>query len=79
MDGPASTEVSEEEVRKAVLLAGKIKTKTLLSKFKGRLTYPSQKARFADNVKRLCDIVDDFGEKWLVLKEAFRGGLKVPK
>lgn len=72
-------DISEEDVRKAVLLSGKIKTKTLLSQFKAQLTNPVQKARFAEIVKKLCDIVDELGEKWLVLKEAFRGGLRVPK
>ncbi len=60
-------------------MAGKVKTKHLINKFKARLTDPQQKSRFAQIVKKLGKIVDEHGEKYLVLKDEYRGGLKIPK
>ena len=71
--------VEEEEVRKALLVLGKPKTKTLINKFKGRLVDQQQKARFAQILKKLARIVEEHGEKYLVLKDEYRGGLKPPK
>jgi len=71
--------VEEEEVRKALLLSGKIKAKQLAVKFKHRLTDPQQKARFAQMIKKLAKIVEEHGEKLLSLKDEFRMGLKAPK
>jgi hypothetical protein len=61
--------IEEEEVRMALLLAGKIKTQNLVNKFKTRLTDEVQKARFAKLVKKLGKIVEEGGSKYLVLKD----------
>ncbi len=73
------TPVDEEEVRKALLVLGKAKTKTFVNKFKAQLVDEEQKARFAKIVKKLARIVDEHGERYFVLKDEYRGGLKGPK
>ena len=71
--------MEEEEVRKALLLANKIKTQNLVNKFKTRLTDKAKKARFAQIVKKLGRIVEEHGEKYLVLKDEYKAGLKPPR
>ena len=51
----------------------------LVKKFKTRLFDKQQKARFAQMVKKFGTIVEEHGEKYLVLKEEYRGGLKLGK
>jgi len=63
---------SEEEVRKALLLSGKTTTKALVKKFKSRLNDKTAKARFAQLVKKLGKIVEEHGEKLLILKEEYK-------
>lgn len=75
----SNTDVDEEEVRKILLTSGKIKTKNLINKFKSRLTDQRQKARFAQIVKKIGEIVEELGEKYLILKHEYRGGLKIGK
>eukprot|EP01114_Cavostelium_apophysatum_P014169 TRINITY_DN3604_c0_g1_i1.p1 TRINITY_DN3604_c0_g1~~TRINITY_DN3604_c0_g1_i1.p1 ORF type:complete len:508 (+),score=194.21 TRINITY_DN3604_c0_g1_i1:173-1525(+) len=72
-------DIEEEEVRKILLTSGKIKTKQLVNKFKARLTEPKQKAKFAQIVKKIGEIVEELGEKYLTLKPEYRRGLKAPK
>jgi len=74
-----SEELDEEEVRNALLVLGKAKTKTLVNKFKTQLTNEAQKGRFAKILKKLARIVEEHGEKYFVLKDEYRGGLKGPK
>jgi uncharacterized protein YutD len=69
--------VDEEEVRKALLLSGKIRTQQLINKFKNKFALDkSNKARFAQIVKKLGRIIDEHGEKYIVLKDEYRAGLK---
>jgi uncharacterized protein YutD len=68
--------VDEEEVRKALLLSGKIKTQALIKKFKNKFADKANKARFAQIVKKLGRIIDEHGEKYIVLKDEYRAGLK---
>jgi len=71
--------ITEDEVKKALLLSGKIKTKQFVKRFKSRILDKSKKAAFSKIVKKLGRIVDEHGEKYLVLKDEYRGGLKLPK
>ena len=60
-------------------MGGKLTTKMLVKKFKTRLFDKQQKARFAQMVKKFGTIVEEHGEMYLVLKEEYRGGLKLGK
>eukprot|EP01117_Protostelium_nocturnum_P000034 TRINITY_DN10123_c105_g1_i1.p1 TRINITY_DN10123_c105_g1~~TRINITY_DN10123_c105_g1_i1.p1 ORF type:complete len:440 (-),score=174.32 TRINITY_DN10123_c105_g1_i1:35-1354(-) len=77
--GASKDAVTEEEVRKALLLAGKIKSKLLVKKFKSRLPDQSQKSRFIKMVQKLGMVIEDAGEKYLVLRDEYKAGLRVPK
>jgi len=44
----------------------------LVHKFKSRLTDKAQKGRFALLVKKLGRIVDEHGEKYLILKDEYK-------
>ena len=69
--------MDEEEVRKALLLSGKIKTQQLINKFKNKFAADkANKTRFAAHVKKLGRIIDEHGEKYIVLKDEYRAGLK---
>ncbi len=68
--------VEEEEIRKALLLGAKTKTQDLINRFKHKLGDKAKKARFTAIVKKLGRIVDEHGEKYIILKEEYRTGLK---
>ncbi|PRP74994.1 hypothetical protein PROFUN_07387 [Planoprotostelium fungivorum] len=70
-------DITEEEIRRALLGAGKIRTQQLLNKFKKRLVDQETRGRFAKMLKKLSQTVDEPGGKFIMLKDEYRGGLKV--
>jgi len=53
-------------------MAGKTTTKNIVKKFKTRLTDPQKKAQFTYILKKLAKVVEEYGEKYLVLKDEYK-------
>ena len=70
--GGAAGGVQEGEVRKALLLSGRIQAKRLARRFRSRLPGPEDKAQFAQLVKKLARIVVEHNQKFLVLRDEYR-------
>ena len=68
----------EEEIRKVLLVLGKTKTKNVLAMFKTQLADPDKKTKFARIMKKLAHVVEERGEKFVVIKEEYKGGAKNP-
>eukprot|EP01119_Soliformovum_irregulare_P005421 TRINITY_DN17181_c0_g1_i1.p1 TRINITY_DN17181_c0_g1~~TRINITY_DN17181_c0_g1_i1.p1 ORF type:complete len:443 (-),score=149.07 TRINITY_DN17181_c0_g1_i1:43-1182(-) len=70
---PKTKSIDEEEVRKQLLLLGKVQTKQLIGKFKNQLIDEHSKRQFAMLVKKLARIHDDpDGKKYLIIKDEYK-------
>ncbi|KKL15019.1 hypothetical protein LCGC14_2509820 [marine sediment metagenome] len=67
--------VQEHEVRKALLLSGRIQAKRLVRHFRSRLGSADAKAQFVQSLKKLARINMEDGEKFLVLRDEYRAGI----
>eukprot|EP01103_Thecamoeba_quadrilineata_P012944 TRINITY_DN3464_c0_g1_i1.p1 TRINITY_DN3464_c0_g1~~TRINITY_DN3464_c0_g1_i1.p1 ORF type:complete len:471 (-),score=129.11 TRINITY_DN3464_c0_g1_i1:62-1450(-) len=65
-------EVTETELRSTLLQRGKIKTGKLIKLFKPRLSTQEKKTRFLNLVQKITKMVEENGDKFIVLKDDSR-------